>query len=117
MKVVTATRPPSLETIMISSIVAMHRIIRRKLPQDTISDPPKFESNEDEAVELSPAIDEPPELTPAMDEAAEMSPATPEPRMKYNGAGICDLFSDDDAELQVAPAEDTAPKGLEDIFK
>ena len=49
MKVVTATRPPSLETIMISSLVAMHRIIRKKLPQDTISDPPKFESNDGDA--------------------------------------------------------------------
>ena len=49
MKVVTASRPLSLETIMISSLVAMHRIIRRKLPQDTISDPPKFESNDGDA--------------------------------------------------------------------
>ena len=51
MKVVTATRPPNLETIMISSLVAMHRIMKKKLPQDTISDPPKFESNDGDASE------------------------------------------------------------------
>ena len=64
-------------------------------------------ATEDEALELSSTNDEP----------AEMSPATQEPRTKDNGAGISDLLSDDEEELQVAPTEDLTPKGLEDLFK
>ena len=54
---------------------------------------------EDETVELSSTNDEP----------AEMSPATQELRTKDNGAGIGDLFSEDEEELQVAPTEDLTP--------
>ena len=55
------------------------------------------------------------ELTSTNDELAEMSPAT---RQKQDiGAGICDMFSEDEEEVQVAPTEDQIPKGLEDLFK
>ena len=50
-------------------------------------------------------------------ELAELSPATQERRTKDNGAGIGDLFSEDEEELQVAPTEDLTPKGFEDLFK
>ena len=51
------------------------------------------------------------ELTSTNDELAEMSPAT---LQKHDiGAGICDMFSEDEEELQVAPTEDQIPKGFE----
>ena len=62
---------------------------------------------EDETVEFSSTNDEP----------AEMSPATQEPPTKDNGAGIGDLFSEDEEEFLVAPTEDLILKGLEDLFK
>ena len=67
------------------------------------------------AAPATAAEDEEVELTSTNDEPAEMSPAT---LQKTDiGAGIGDMFSEDEEELQVAPTEDQTPKGLEDLFK
>ena len=57
------------------------------------------------AAPATAAEDEEVEPTSTNDEPAEMSPATQEPRKKDTGAGISDLLSEDEDELQVATTE------------